>query len=95
MAPVFTKTSWGMEELLTPWVHYILLLDDMSDTEEKIQWIINHDQLAQTIAYNGELWITDLMYHLDADRDDEQIYDEIVRWYISHFQKVTNVSLAI
>jgi hypothetical protein len=29
-----------MEELLQPWVHYIPISDDLSDVEEKVQWIV-------------------------------------------------------
>jgi Glycosyl transferase family 90 len=80
-----TCTSWAMEELLVPWVHYIPINDDLSDVEEKVQWILDHDDMAQTIARNGRLWIADLVYHPDADRENEMINDETLRRYRSHF----------
>jgi hypothetical protein len=80
-----TCTSWAMEELLQPWVHYIPLSHDLSDVEEKVQWIVDHDNDAQQIARNGRLWIADLMYHPDATKDNEWIIDETLKRYRSHF----------
>ena len=39
-----THTSWAMEELLEPWVHYITLNDKATDMEEKMQWVIDNDK---------------------------------------------------
>ena len=86
-----TCTSWAMEELLVPWIHYIPINDDLSDVEEKVQWILDHDEQARTIARNGRLWIADLVYHPDADKENEMIIDETLRRYRSHF--VYNPSL--
>jgi Glycosyl transferase family 90 len=80
-----TKTSWAMEELLEPWVHYVPLNDDLSDVEEKMQWIIDHDSEAQQIAYRGKLWIHDLVFHPDASFDEALIFDEILRRTKAHF----------
>ena len=81
-----TKTSWAMEELLEPWVHYIPLADDLSDVEDKMQWILDHDDEAQKIAHRGQLWISDLAFHPDAEKDEDQIFDEILRRYRAHFR---------
>lgn len=80
-----TKTSWAMEELLEPWVHYVPLADDLSDVEEKMQWVIDNDEEAQKIALRGKLWIHDLVFHPDAEVDEELIFDEIVRRSKAHF----------
>lgn len=80
-----TKTSWALEELLEPWVHYIPLKHDLSDVEEQMQWIIDNPKGAKQIALQGSLWIRDLLYHPDSKRDDERIYDEMIRRYRSHF----------
>jgi hypothetical protein len=80
-----TKTSWAMEELLEAWVHYVPLNDDLSDVEEKMQWIVQNPGPAEQIAYRGSLWIRDLLLHPDAQQDDERIYDEIIRRYRDHF----------
>jgi hypothetical protein len=78
-------TSWAMEELLEPWVHYIPLNEELSDVEEKMQWVLDHDDHAQQIAERGTLWIQDLVLHSDAVNDDKQIEEEIIRRYRAHF----------
>jgi Glycosyl transferase family 90 len=81
-----TKTSWAMEELLQPWVHYIPLSENLSDVAEKMQWVVDNDEAAQRIATNGQLWIRDLVFHPDADSDEEVIFNDIVRRYSVHFR---------
>ena len=81
-----TKTSWAMEELLEPWVHYIPLADDLSDAQEKMQWVIDNDEEAQRIAHRGQLWISDLVFHPDAEKDEERIFDDILLRYRAHFR---------
>ena len=81
-----TLTSWAMEELLEPWVHYVPLADDLSDVHEKMQWILDHDEEAQEIAHRSKLWIADLVLHPDAAHDEEVIFDEILRRYRAHFR---------
>ncbi len=88
-----TKTSWAMEELLEPWVHYVPLSDDLSDVEEKMQWIIDHDEEAQRIAYRGKLWIHDLVFHPDAPKDEELVFDEILRRTKAHYMRNPNLEV--
>jgi hypothetical protein len=87
MAQSPTKTSWAMEELLEPWKHYIPLADDLSDVEEKMQWVVDNDVEAQEIAQRGRLWISDLVFHPDADRDEANIFREIFERYKLHFSR--------
>jgi hypothetical protein len=87
MAQSPTKTSWAMEELLEPWQHYIPLADDLSDVEEKMQWVVDNDVEAQEIAQRGRLWISDLVFHPDADRDEANIFREIFERYKLHFAR--------
>ena len=84
--PVFT--SWAMEELLEPWVHYIPLDPDNfeEDVHRKMQWVLDHDQEAQEIARRGSLWIRDLVLHPEALSDDEAISEDVVRRYSLHFE---------
>ena len=81
-----TCTSWAMEELLRPYVHYIPLKDDLSNVEEQVQWMIDHDVEAEQIANNGRLWMTDLVFHPDVTKDTDAILDETFRRYLQHFQ---------
>lgn len=78
-------TSWAMEELLEPWVHYIPVADDLSDVEDKVAWVLAHEEEAQNIARAGSLWISDLIYHPDAESDEAAIFDETFRRYKQHF----------
>ena len=38
---------------LEPWVHYVPIKMDMSDLDEKLQWLINHDKEAEMIGKRG------------------------------------------
>jgi len=82
-----TRTSWAMEERLEPWVHYIPLSEDISDVEDKMKWINSHDEQARKIANRATLWIEDLMYHPDAEKDNLIIEEEILRRYQKHFRQ--------
>lgn len=75
-----------MEERLVPWVHYVPLHPDASDVEERFQWVLNNPIAAERIAQRGSLWIKDLLFHPDAVRDEEQIYDEMMLRYQAHFE---------
>jgi hypothetical protein len=86
MMPPPTLTTWAMEELLEPWVHYVPLDASLGDTEEKMQWVLDHDREAQEIAHRGGLWMKDMVYHPDAAKDDQAVYKEILRRYQSHFR---------
>lgn len=78
-------TSWCMEELLQPWVHYVPLNDFATNVEERMQWIIDNDEEAQRISERATLWMEDLVFHPDAAEDDRLIQEEILRRYQSHF----------
>ena len=81
-----TATSWAMEALLVPWIHYVPVKEDLSDVEEKVAWIVEHDEEAQYIAKRGSLWIQDLLFHKDSEKDNEAINREVLRRYASHFR---------
>jgi hypothetical protein len=43
--PTPTRTFYAMEEFLEPWIHYIPIENlDMSDLEDKMRWVIDHDE---------------------------------------------------
>jgi hypothetical protein len=85
LMPRPTYTSWAMEELLEPWVHYIPLAEDLVDVEEKIQWMVDNDLAARQIANRGALWMVDLVDHPDAAREELVIEQDILRRYGAHF----------
>ena len=85
MMPLPTVTSWAMEEILEPWVHYIPLDSDGSNAEERMKWIIDNDEKARKIAERATLFIYDLIFHPDADSDDWAVKVEIMRRYHEFF----------
>jgi len=38
---------------LLPWKHYIPISTDFNDLLDKVQWALNHDDMASRIAYAG------------------------------------------
>ena len=87
LMPRPTFTSWAMEELLEPWVHYVPLENDLSDVEDKIRWVIEHDKEAYKISKRATQWISDLVIHRNAEKDDRKIFREILRRYSAHWSK--------
>lgn len=79
-------SSWAMEELLEPWVHYVPLKDDLTDAETQIKWVIEHDREAKEIAIRGQLWIHDLLFDEHSERDNAAINQEIFSRYEAHFR---------
>lgn len=49
--------TWLMEGRLIPGCHYVLLKDDYSDLEEKIEYYIDHEDEAENIIQNANLYI--------------------------------------
>jgi hypothetical protein len=93
LMPEPTVTSWDMEEMLRPWVHYIPIninkesgyFYSNTDVEEKVQWILDNDEKARKIVKASTLWIADFILHPEAMNDEMIIYNEIARRYVSHF----------
>jgi Glycosyl transferase family 90 len=79
-------TSWAMEELLEPWVHYIPLNENISDLDDKVQWMLNHPEESKRISHRANLWILDLFYHPDAMEDNRRINQEVLKRYRTHFR---------
>lgn len=74
-------------ELLEPWVHYVPLNQNITDIEEKMQWVVENDYAARRIAERASLWMEDLCFHPDAELDDRLVQEEIVRRYRAHFRR--------
>lgn len=49
--------TWFMEGRLIPDYHYILIKDDYSDLEEKLQYYITHPEKAQAIVGNANAFV--------------------------------------
>ena len=50
-----------MEDTLEPFVHYIPLLDDFSDIEEKIEWAESNQEKCKEIASNSTKFINQFL----------------------------------
>jgi len=48
-----SQHSYHFSHRLKPWVHYVPILNSGADVAEKIEWLREHDNLAQQIAANG------------------------------------------
>lgn len=79
-------TSWAMEEMLEPWVHYIPIETDLSNVEEMVEWMLQHQAEATRISRRASLWIKDLVFHPQSESDEREINREILRRYASYFQ---------
>lgn len=86
LMPKPTKSSWAMEELLEPWIHYIPMYDNGTNAEEMIQWVGDNDKEAKKIAERGRLFMYDMLYHPDAAREEREIKAEIAQRYRALFR---------
>jgi Glycosyl transferase family 90 len=84
-----TATSWAMEELLEPWVHFVPVKQDLSDLEFVVNWIFSHEEEAQYISLRARLWIEDLLFHPDAAKEEEYIQNETLKRYRANFRKAS------
>ncbi len=57
MSPRFQFETWFMEGRLKPGKHFVLLLDDLSDLEEKVDYFNTHPDEAEEIIHNAHQWI--------------------------------------
>jgi Glycosyl transferase family 90 len=77
-----TVTSWAMEELLEPYVHFVPIQQDLTDLHDAVQWILSHEKEAKYISSRATQWINDL---LNYPEEDQLIQDEILDRYRSNF----------
>ena len=55
--PKPTVSSWIMEDTLIPGIHYVEIMNDYSDLEEKYNWCLNNLNECNKIADNGKKYI--------------------------------------
>lgn len=54
--PIFVsnpETKYWLKDVLIPMVHYVPIASDLSDLREKLQWLVDNDDAAKTIAQNA------------------------------------------
>lgn len=81
LMPTPTKTSWAMEELLEPWVHYVPIFINLSNVEERIRWVLDNDYFAQQIARRSTMFMEDLWFSDCAKRDNKAVKYGILKRY--------------
>lgn len=81
LMPPPSFTSWAMEELLQPWVHYVPIEADGSDAVKKTRWVIENEDEALKISERATLFMEDMIYHPEAATDESLVLEEIMRRY--------------
>jgi Glycosyl transferase family 90 len=77
-----TVTSWAMEELLEPYIHFVPIKPDLTDVHDAVQWILAHEQETKHISKRATQWMKDLLYYPE---EEQIIQDEILQRYRSNF----------
>ena len=57
MSPLPRYETWFMEGRLQPAKHFVLLRDDLSDLEDKVDYYATHTKEAEEIIRNAHAWI--------------------------------------
>ncbi|CAB9527152.1 lipopolysaccharide core biosynthesis protein [Seminavis robusta] len=85
-------TTWSMEEMLVPWIHYVPLDPELNydNVEDMVQWVLDNEDGAQKISARASLWVYDLMFHPDAASDDEWIQRELIDRYSVYYDESRN-----
>jgi len=69
--------SWLMETTLIPDYHYVMLKDDFSDLEEKMNWCNNNPDICKTIIKNANIF----MSQFKDDKNEEKIEESVINKY--------------
>jgi hypothetical protein len=76
-----TYTTWAMEDLLEPYVHYIPVHRNMSNVADQVRWAQQHPELCREIVKQSTQYVYDLFFHPDARREEEQIMQTMIHRY--------------
>lgn len=75
----------GNGRALGTFVHYVPMAHDGSNAEEMVRWILDNDEKAQRIAERATHFMEDMLYHPDAEKDEQEIKRQIMKRYQSHW----------
>jgi len=75
-----TVSSWLMEELLVPYIHYIPVADDFSDLETQVQWCLDNDEKCEQIGLAGRCFMEPFL----DNESEEEIIVEILKAAETH-----------
>eukprot|EP00986_Skeletonema_menzelii_P017357 scaffold19153_cov80-Skeletonema_menzelii.AAC.12 len=85
LMPKPTWESWTMEAMLEEFVHYLPIKRDCSNVEEMIQWAQDHPEETRMIAERSTLFIYDLLFHPEANKDEQNIMISIMERFENNF----------
>lgn len=85
LMPKPTWESWAMEAMLEEFVHYLPIERDMSNVEEMIQYAQEHPEETHMIAERSTLFIYDLLFHPEANTDEQNIMISIMERFENNF----------
>ncbi|KAG7365518.1 glycosyl transferase family 90 protein [Nitzschia inconspicua] len=80
MAPP-TKTSWAMEELLVPYIHYVPLWQNHSNLPQQLEWARTHDEDCRKMALYSRHYMERLVTSPQAQQETLEILAGIDRIY--------------
>lgn len=79
LMPRPTISSWLMETLLVPNYHYVLLKDDYTDLEEKLDWCNKNQTACLEIVKNANFF----MKQFENDIIESYIEDQVITKYLN------------
>ena len=75
------NTSWLMEPLLKPWVHYVPLRPDFEDVEDKVKWCEANLGMCEQISYNARRYMA--MFRNEAL--EAEVENAVLRAHVAKF----------
>ncbi|MEM1009191.1 MAG: glycosyl transferase family 90 [Myxococcota bacterium] len=73
------RTSWAMEEWLEPFVHYVPI--NTTNVMQQVEWVRQHPLEAEKIAQRATLFMWDMLYHPNAQQEEQEIQARIIERY--------------
>lgn len=86
MAPP-TRSTWAMEDLLLPFVHYVPLSNDLSNLLDMIEWAEQHEDECREISARSTEFIQRLWMSKQARRDHSRLRKMLATAYANQFKK--------
>lgn len=83
--PKPTVSSWIIEDMLISGIHYVEIMNDYSDLEEKYKWCLNNLDECNKIADNGKTYIQQFL-NIDNEKEiTKRIIDIYCKTIVMNF----------
>jgi len=86
-----TPTKDYIHDLLTPWKHFIPVMEDLSDLKEKFDWAENHPEEAKSIADAATTFVRHLGKKDGFKKMFEEVFVEPMKRVFEAYQPVSTV----